>query len=48
MECARTEFRSEWASGDKLTLTDNPITVVWKLQQAVPDRLRAELKVPGQ
>ena len=21
MECARTEFRSEWASGDKLTLT---------------------------
>ena len=26
---------------------DNPITVVWKLQQPVPDRLRAELKVPS-
>ena len=27
MECARTEFRSEWASGDKLTLTPHDFTI---------------------
>ncbi len=35
MECARTEFRSEWASGDKLTLTLRVESVA-----AVEQRLR--------